>query len=72
MLTPDQSRLRVQDQEIIRIKADNARLRNKLKAVIDGLTPLIEMEVLPKLSTSKRISLREHIDELKSIKLEDF
>lgn len=72
MLTPDQSRLRVQDAKILRIEADNERLRRKLKGVIESLVPLIKVAVLPELGFTQRTKLRADLDELTNMKEEDF
>jgi hypothetical protein len=70
MLTPDQSKLRIADAEIARLKKDNDRLRKKLVDVVAGGCAIVELvfQNYPFL----RVKLGGDLDELKKMKAEDF
>jgi len=69
MLSPDQSRLRISEQEICRLRKDNNRLRQKIYDLAQGMSAIVDSGCLPSRVAS---AMKASSDEIKAMKPEDF
>ena len=70
MLTPEQTRLRIAENEIRTLRAENARLTEKLKSACEGAAQMIDA-ISPHLDFGRRRAWRKMASELRAMNKEN-